>query len=228
MGGGGGGGGGGAFQDPSYYANIERQKLVNEAQERRNTENQRQAGITGATNAVNSSFDSMFTPDFFSKRQNDYIGYYKPQIDDQFADAKEDLTYWLADKGLLDSSVRGDKTADLQKLYDTGLRQINTGALDSANKTKAAVAAARASLIDDARENADPGYAGTAASSRVSALSAPETYSPLADMFGTFTSALGQQAALEKAAAVSGGAFKPAFNTGLFAPSSSAVQVLNG
>jgi hypothetical protein len=35
-------------------------------------------------------------------------------------------------------------------------------------------------------------------------------------MFGTFTNVLGKQAGLERAAALSGGAIRPTFNTGLF------------
>lgn len=215
------GGDGGGQQDPSYFANIEHDKLEKEASARRYAEDERQTGITNGTNRVNQSFDSMFTPDFYKKQQTNYTGYYKPQLDDQFADAQKSLTYWLSDKGLLDSSTRNDKTGDLTKMYDTDLRQINNSALDLTNKTKSDVTGARAGLITDVRNNADPGYAGTTANARIEALSAPPTYSPIGDMFGSFTGALAQQAALERASAYSGGAYQPAFNTGLFAPRNS-------
>lgn len=210
------GGDGGGGQDPSYFANIEHDKLDREQRERRAEEDARQARIRDATAAVNTSFDSMFTPDFYAGREKSYRDYYKPQIDDQFADAQKELTYWLADRGTLNSSIRNDKTADLTKMYDTGVRQINSGALDLSNKTKGDVARTRASLIADARDSADPTYSGGAATSSIQSLAAPESFNPLADMFATFTGALGQQAALERAAALSGGAIKPAFNTGLF------------
>ena len=209
-------GGGGQQQDPSYYANIERDKQVAEANARRAEESARQARIRAATDEVNTRFDSMFTPDFYKAREKAYIDYYRPQLDDQFADAQKKLTYWLADRGLLESSARNDKTADLTKLFDTGVRQISSGALDLSNKTKGDVERTRASLIADARDSADPTYSGGAATSSMQALAQPESFSPLADMFATFTGALGQQAALERASALSGGAIRPAFNTGLF------------
>lgn len=223
----GGGGGGSSAQDPSYYANIEHDKLDGEARARRQAENDRQSNIRTGTAAVNDSFDKMFTSDFYNGQQKNYTDYYKPQLDDQFADSQKKLTYWLSDRGLLDSSTRNDKKADLTKMYDTDMRQINNSALDLTNKTKSDVAGARAGLIGDVTNGADPGYAGTAASSAVQSLSLPPTYNPIGDMFGSFTGALATQAAAERAASYSGGAYSPAFNTGLFGGNRGSVRVVS-
>jgi len=208
------GGGSTARNDATYQANI-----------MRDDEEKRQNKVNDATFNINDKFDKMFTPDFFSGRQQGLIDYQKPQLDDQFATAQKNLTYWLDNKGLLDSSTRNDKQAELQKLYDTNNTQINNSALDLANKEKQDVATARSSLIDDARNSADPDASNSATIAQMGALSTPEIYSPLADMFSGFTSALSQQAAYERAASLSGGAIRPTFNTGLFAPSANAVQV---
>jgi hypothetical protein len=241
---GGGGGGGGGGNDATYYENIardERQGLKNyerqkEAEERaireremadaRAAEETRQGKIRGYEADINKRFDTMFTPDFYSKRENDYRSLYKPQLDDQFKKSQEDLTYWLADRGTLNSSVRGNKSADLQKLYDSGNRKINDSALNLTNDTKGAVAQARSGLISDAR-NANAFDEPTMASTMTSLATPTGNYSPpvfssgasdntFADMFGTFTNVLGKQAGLERAAALSGGAIRPTFNTGLF------------
>jgi hypothetical protein len=239
-----GGDGGGGGNDATYYENIardERTGLRNyerqkEAEERairekemadaRAAEDARQAKIRGYESDINSRFDSMFTPDFYSKRENDYRSLYKPQLDDQFKKSQEDLTYWLADRGTLNSSVRGNKSADLQKLYDSGNRKINDSALNLTNDTKGAVAQARSGLISDAR-NANAFDEPTMASTMTSLATPAGQYSApvfssgasdntFADMFGTFTNVLGKQANLERASALSGGAIKPTFNTGLF------------
>jgi hypothetical protein len=237
------GGDGGGGNDHTYYDNIandeklrqrnyEREKENEEFARReaeqkkaRDDEEARQARIRGYETDINTRFDTMFTPDFYSARENDYRSLYKPQLDDQFTKSQKDLTYWLADRGTLNSSVRGEKTADLQKLYDSGTRKINDSALSLTNETKGQVANARSGLIGDAR-NANAFDEPTVVQT-MSSLAAPTSaYSPpmfssnsdnsFADMFGTFTSALGKQAGLERAAALSGGAIRPTFNTGLF------------
>jgi hypothetical protein len=238
------GGDGGSGNDHTYYDNIardERNALANrerqreeeeralrelDAQKARDAEEARQNKIRGYETDINGRFDSMFTPDFYAKQENDYRNLYKPQLEDQFAKSQKDLTYWLADRGTLNSSVRGEKSADLTKLFDSGTRKINDSALSLSQQTKNNVANARSSLISDAR-NANPVDEPTV-SSTMTALAAPQAgFSPpvptsggsdntFADMFGSFTSALGKQAALERASAYSGGMIKPAFNTGLF------------
>lgn len=238
------GGDGGGGNDHTYYENIardERNALRNYERQKENeertirekemadaraAEEARQAKIRGYETDINTRFDTMFTPDFYTKRESDYRSLYKPQLDDQFKKSQEDLTYWLADRGTLNSSVRGDKSADLQKLYDSGTRKINDSALNLTRDTKGAVAQARAGLISDAR-NANAFDEPTMASTMTSLATPTTAYSPpvfssgasdntFADMFGTFTSALGKQANLERAAVLSGGAIRPTFNTGLF------------
>lgn len=246
------GGDGGGANDATYFQNIANDKALEANNHQRDLENQaaaekartdqqarddetaRQGRITGYENGINGSFDSMFTPDYFNGQTKAYTDYYKPQLNDQYADTQKQLTYWLADKGLLDSSTRNDKTATLQKTYDTANRDISNGALDFVNNQKSSIANTRASLIGDARNGNQvdtPTVTGA-----ISSLQSPQvSYAPpvfnasgsanqFADMFGTFTNALAQQGALERASTLSGGAISPAFNTGLFGGSSGSVR----
>lgn len=238
-------GGGGGGNDQTFYQNIKRdedaaRKAQQDALDRqfelqsaeaakaKAAEEARQAGITQRANDVGAGFDSLFTPDFYQRRQSEYTGFLKPQLDDQFTQTQKKLTYWLADRGLLDSSVRGDKTSELQKTYDTANRDISNRAVDWTNQLKDRVAQSRASLIADVRNSSDPSATATQALSTASDLrggaSAPfstATAGSLGDIFGAFTGTLAQQAALERASAYSNGAVKPLFNTGLFAPTNS-------
>lgn len=248
----GGGGGGGGGNDHTYYENIarderdrlERREKQREAEERtlrekdaadaRAAEEARQGKIRGYETDINTRFDTMFNPAFYTAREGEYRSLYQPQLDKQFKKSGEDLTYWLADRGMLESSVRGEKTGELSDLYNEGTRKINSGALDLTNTTKGAVANARSGLISDAR-SANPVDEPTMTSTLTSLAAPTSSYQPpmfssdssntFADMFGTFTNALGQQAALERASYYSGGAVKPTFNTGLFAPSGNSVKV---
>ena len=137
----------------------------------------------------------------------------------------------MARSGLLDSSARSAKEGELKRLYDTNAQQIADQALASSTKSRNAVESARSDLISTLNATGDVTGAVNSATARASALSQPEAYSPLGQMFGNFLQGIGTQAALERAdiktryeAYQSGGQIRPTYQTGLFSPSNS-VQV---
>lgn len=194
------------------------------AAQARQAQQQRQSAIQGGTGQINGIFENQFSPEFYTGRRQAYLDFANPQLDDQFADTRKQLTYWLDRNGTLDSSARTEKEAELQKAYDTNKRAISDRALGYENQTRTNVEDARANLISMLSATGDAGGAVSGAISRASALSTPDAYDPIGQMFGTFTSTLGTQAGLEKNAALSGGAVQPRYNTGLFG-NSNAVKV---
>lgn len=172
-----------------------------------------------------SSKPGQFTSDYFDKVRKNYLDYATPQLDTQHADASKQLTFSLARSGLLDSSIRGQKEADLQKTYDLNKQQIADQAEAYKSKAQSDVESARSDLISQLNATGDAQGAANSAISRASALSAPAAYSPLSDLFASFTQGLGTQAALERANYYSGGAVGSRYNTGIFAPSAGAVKV---
>lgn len=196
-----------------------------EAKQARKDEQARQERVRGGTTRVNSIFDGQFTPDYFTKQQQNYLDYASPQLEDQRDKASKELTFSLARSGLTDSSVRADKEAELQKQYDLNKQQVADEALSYKGKAQSSVEDARANLISTLNATGDAEGAANSAVSRASALSEPAAYSPLADLFSNFTSTLGTQAALEKANYYSGGQTGVKYPTGLFAPKTSAVKV---
>lgn len=180
-------------------------------------EQQRQNNIRQGTNTINQQFDSQFNDDFYSGRRQGFLDYANPQLDDQYADTRKQLTYWLDGRGLLDSSIRAQKEAELQKKYDLNKRSVTDQALEYENTSRNQVSDARSGLIRDLQATGDASGAQQAAVNRATALSAQPTFSPLASLFGDFTGALATQASLERGEAYSGGMIKPAFSTGLFA-----------
>lgn len=189
------------------------------AAQARADEQARQERIRQGTSQIDDIFNKNFTDDFYGGRKQAYIDYAQPQLDQQFKDAQKQLTFSLARGGNLDSSTRADQEATLGRLYGQNEQQLQDQALSQINQTKTNVANARDDLIGSLNATGDAAGAANSALSRAQVLTQPDAYSPLGDLFASFTSGLGTQAALERAAAYSGGAITPRYNTGLFSPS---------
>lgn len=189
-----------------------------------NQEQQRQNVVNGDSRYVKSLFDGQFTDDFFNKRQQSYLDYANPQLQDQYKTAQQKLTFNLADNGTLNSSTRAQQGGQLQKLFDTNQRAVNDQAVSTANSDRDAVNNAETGLLNQISTTGYQQGSVAGNDARITALSTPDTYSPIGDLFGGFTSALKTQSQLEAASMLSGGAYGPAINTGLFGPSKSAVS----
>lgn len=142
----------------------------------------------------NGGFDDAF----WNNRRQSYIDYAQPQIDDQRDDAVKQLTFALDRAGTLDSSVRGSKLADLQKLYDKNELQLNDQAQAYVNTGRSSVEDARANLITELNATGDAEGAANSARARAVSLAAPPQYSPIQNAFQDFTSVLGNQYAQQQ------------------------------
>lgn len=166
-----------------------------------------------------------FTDDFYKGREKAYSDFATPQLEDQQAEARKQLTFALSRNGTLNSSIRADQEATLGKIAGTARQGIADTARSTANQARTAVEGARSDLINTLTSTGDVEGSVANALSRATALSAPTQFSPLGSMFANFTGALGTQAAAERAQYMSGGAVRAPFNTGLFTPSSGSVKV---
>lgn len=155
-----------------------------------------------------------FNDAFYNERRQAFLDYATPQLDEQYGEANKQLTYSLARSGLLDSSVRADKSAELQKKYDLNRQQIADQALSYETEARTNVEKARSDLVTMLNATGDAEGAASSALARSQALSAPQAFSPLTQLFADFTGGLAQQANYEKNAAVGGPGGR--YNTGLF------------
>lgn len=162
-----------------------------------------------------------FTDDFYKGREKAYSNFATPQLEDQLAAARKQLTFALARSGTLNSSTRASKEAELEKEAGVARQGIADAALGVGNQARDAVESARSDLINTLTSTGDVDSAVRSALARSSALSAPTQFSPLGSLFANFTNALGTQAGAERAQYYSNGAVKAPFNTGLFTPGSS-------
>ncbi|MGF7008102.1 hypothetical protein [Aminobacter sp. BE322] len=189
-----------------------------EAKAARKDEKARQERIRQGTKRIGSIFDDNFGGDYFAGRKQAYLDYASPQLEDQYGRAQKELTFALTRAGLLDSSVRGEKTGELQQKYDLNKQQIADEALSYEAQSRTAVEDARSNLVATLNATGDAEGAASSALARSAALSKPAAFSPLSQLFADFTAGLGTQAALEKANYYSGGQTGVRYNTGLFAP----------
>ena len=187
-----------------------------EAKLARADEQARQEKIRQGTSRIAQIFDSEFNDDFFNRRRDSYLNYARPQLQSQYDDAGKELTFSLARSGMLDSSVRGEKQGELQRLFDLNNQGIADEALAQANSVKTDVEGARSNLVGMLNATGDQEGAVNSALTRAKILSKPEAYSPLGQLFTDFTSGLGTQAAHERAALASNGAYNSRYNTKLF------------
>lgn len=163
-------------------------------------------------------------PEFFDGIQQGFVDFARPQVDEQVGKAREQLTYALARNGTLDSTIRTEQNADLQREYDRELQNVTDQARKFRADTQNSVEQARADLIANLNATGDATGATNAALSRAQILSTPPSYSPIGDLFTSFTGGLAQQAALERAEALTGGRIRPRYNTGLFGVGGGAVK----
>ena len=197
-----------------------------EAAAARKDEQERQDRIRTGTKRVSSIFDSNFNGDYFTGRNQAFLDYASPQLEDQYGNAQKELTFALSRAGLLDSSVRGEKTGELQKKYDLNKQQIADEALSHEAQSRTAVEDARSNLVATLNATGDAEGAASSALARSAALSKPAAFSPLSQLFADFTSGLGTQAALEKANYYGGqGTVPQRYQTGLFAPKTGSVSI---
>lgn len=195
-----------------------------EAEKAREAEEARQARIRQGTENINQVFDENFTPQFYNDQSKAYRQYAMPQVNEQYEDAGNKLAFDLSRRGLTDSSIRADKSADLSELYELNRQGVVDKAREYSTNARTGAEDARNDLILTLQSTGDAAGAAQAANARADALSRPPAYSPLEDVFLSFTSGLATQAALERAQAAGSGV-KPRFNLGLYGPSPDSVRV---
>ena len=84
------------------------------ASEYREAEKERQRKTIEQQNAINAVFDT-YDDDFYKNRAQDYLNYANPQINEQFADAMDDLRFALDRQGITRSSMAAERKEKAQK-----------------------------------------------------------------------------------------------------------------
>lgn len=154
----------------------------------RQQEQEREQRINQGKGSIDRAF-SVFTPDYFNKYQNDYLGYYNPQVDQKYGLAQQDLRYNLARAGTLDATPGQKAFGMLAQAYTDQRRAVESDALDATNKVRTQVEQNKSDLYAQNTASADPSLAATSALSRAGSLQTTPSYSPVGDLFSGFTNA---------------------------------------
>jgi len=133
-----------------------------------------------------------FDDRFYNERRQAYIDNYTPQLTDQFAKARNDMSFALARAGITRSSAAADQVGRLNAADAVQSATVASQAEGQVSALRSKVADSRANLVSQLQASADPGGTANLALARTQSLAAePVTYSPLGDVFAGLSSGVG-------------------------------------
>lgn len=156
----------------------------NSAQIAREQATEREGKITTGKQSIDQAFN-VFDPAFYDKYTKAYTDNYNPEVDRQFGEAKQGLTYDTARRGTTDSTGAQKQFGDLTRTYEDARQQIGSQAVDATNKLKSSVDATKGDLYAQNSASADPSLAALQATTRAGSLTTPGAYSPLGTIFAS-------------------------------------------
>lgn len=180
------------FMKPSQKpAAIAQEKADIAANEVKADENKRQDDVLAGRANIDNTFGGTFNDDFYKKYGEAFTGNYLPQLDDQFKDTKQKLSYALAGRGIEDSTAGIKKKAQADKAYNDKRLAIAGESTDAVNKLKTNVNNQQNAAYALNETSADPQAATNRATADVTTLAAAPTYSALGDAFAGLLDGIG-------------------------------------
>lgn len=132
-----------------------------------------------------------FDDSFFDKQARAYEQYAMPQVDEQYADAGEAVTYALARQGMLQSSEAVDRFSDLDLDLKRARREVANRGQNLAADARGQLAAERARLTQIVQAGADPSAVSSQSSNVLANLRARPRFDPVGPLFQDATAGLG-------------------------------------
>lgn len=175
---------------PSVDNSIQEQMLA-DSRAAREEEEARKARIRAGTAKIDKTF-GQFDDGFFDGYRDNYLGFYEPEVDRQFGDAQKQLTYGLARAGTINSSMAGEKQADLMTALGLQKAGVLSQANDATSKLRGNINTEKSSLVSLLNATGDSDRAANEALARSQQLyQAQPSYNMLGDLFGGVASGVG-------------------------------------
>ena len=188
------------------------------AAEARAAEEARQGKIREGTAHINSAF-SGFDEDFFNGRADALVDFQTPDLQRQYAKAREGLIKALGRSGQLQSSVRGQKFQELDEDFDRQASLIADRGRQAGNDARTAIETARSNLTQTLNATGNARAAQQSSIARASALGQTPAFDTLGVLFQDAAAGIGEGLRAERNG-------RAGFNSGLFAPSASSARVV--
>jgi hypothetical protein len=132
-----------------------------------------------------------FDDDFYDQRRDAYLHYANPEVDKQFGDSLEDLTFALSRAGTLNSSTAVDRNTDLERQHGDARRRIADAAEDQSTQARAAVSDERSRLMQLIHATGDPAASLAGVGDVLQTLRANPVYDPIGPVFQNVTAGIG-------------------------------------
>lgn len=134
-----------------------------------------------------------FNQDFYNQRQQQYLDYATPQVEQQFGQTMANLTNSLGNQGLQNSSVSSQMQGSLQQELGKQLAGQSNVAIGQSQQLQQQVAQEQANLTQQLQSSQNPAQVGVQALQQSAQLQAPAVLSPLSNLFGNWSSLYGTQ-----------------------------------
>jgi hypothetical protein len=138
-----------------------------------------------AVGQINQAFAG-YTPQFFQGVGQNYMNWALPQLNNQYQQTANQLGAKLANQGVTNSSGAMNAYNQLQQTNQLNQQGIASSAQQQANQLQQQVGNEQAGLVAQALQSTNPQQVAQQALGAASQFSAPSSFQPLGNLFGTF------------------------------------------
>jgi len=143
---------------------------------------QRQQAIQQGMVNIDNVF-SQYNPGYYQGIRQNTLAQLQPQFSQQYNKAGNNLTFGLADKGLLKSSAGREAATDLEVQRGIGQMGVINQAEEQVRNVQQQVAGQRANVVNQLVSSQDPTLAAQQAVAGTAGISAPSIIAPLGNVF---------------------------------------------
>ena len=142
----------------------------------------REKKIAKGQKSIDTAF-GQYNDAYYDDYAGDIEGYQRPDLDQQFSDARGKTTADLAARGMLESTAGAQRFGKIGKVYADNAALISNQAQDAANKLRGSVENQKSDLYALNRASADPAGISAQAIGSATALAAPAAVTPIGAVF---------------------------------------------
>lgn len=179
-------------------AMIQQQQAADEARAKESARSQR---LETGVNTIMKAFDANKTADgafggfddnYYNKYRQAQLDYYMPELDKQFQQAQDDLTFAHARAGTLNSTMANKNVTDLLQQNDLNKANIISKADNATGQLRQSVQAQKQSLLNQLYSTENPDIAANLATNSVRTLqNATPSFDSIGDLFKNMAVGIG-------------------------------------